>query len=221
VSTPLLLARNIVKSYATLPVLRGIDLELYPGEVMALVGSSGAGKTTLLQILGTLDKPDQGEVFFQEKSLFQKNSRQLASFRNQHLGFVFQFHYLIAEFTAEENVFIPALIAGQSKKAAQQRAQELLEYMGLSERAHHRPSELSGGEQQRVAVARALMNRPQLILADEPTGNLDSVNGERLFSLFLQLAAEQHVSFLIATHNETFAQAAHRRVLIRDGQFVR
>ena len=220
-STPLLLARNIVKSYATLPVLRGIDLELYPGEVMALVGSSGAGKTTLLQILGTLDKPDQGEVFFQEKSLFQKNSRQLASFRNQHLGFVFQFHYLIAEFTAEENVFIPALIAGQSKKAAQQRAQELLEYMGLSERAHHRPSELSGGEQQRVAVARALMNRPQLILADEPTGNLDSVNGERLFSLFLQLAAEQHVSFLIATHNETFAQAAHRRVLIRDGQFVR
>jgi lipoprotein-releasing system ATP-binding protein len=213
-------ARNLHKHYGPLPVLRGIDLEIPPGQVVALVGGSGAGKSTLLQIVGTLDAPTQGEVLFEGRNLFTQTERQLTDFRNRSLGFVFQFHHLLAEFTAAENVAMPALIQNQPKKPALARAAELLTTLGLGERLHHRPTQLSGGEQQRVAVARALMNNPKLILADEPTGNLDTANSNALFKLFTDLAQSHGVAFLIATHNEQLAAAAHRCLRIQDGKLV-
>lgn len=216
----MLQVRALHKNYGQLAVLRGVDLDLQTGELAALVGSSGAGKTTLLQIIGTLDKPDTGEVLFEGRSLFTQKANALAQFRNQTLGFVFQFHYLMAEFTALENVCMPALIQGKSLNTARRRALELLDSMGLAARAAHYPNQLSGGEAQRVAVARALINKPKLVLADEPTGNLDSTNSEALFALFRQLAAEWQVALLIATHNEQFARSVSRCIHIRDGQIV-
>jgi lipoprotein-releasing system ATP-binding protein len=213
-------AHGIQKSYGNLPVLRGLSLSLQAGELVALVGTSGAGKTTLLQVLGTLDAPDAGTLTFQGQSLLGLTPRQAARFRNESLGFVFQFHHLMAEFTAVENVCMPAFIRGEGRKAALPRATQLLEEMGLGHRLHHRPTELSGGEQQRVAVARALMNHPRLILADEPTGNLDTANTTALFQLFQQMARQRGIALLVATHNADFAAAADRVLHIRDGQFV-
>lgn len=216
----MLVARSLYKSYGHLPVLRGIDLEVMPGQVVALVGGSGAGKSTLLQIVGTLDKPSSGEVLFEGQNLFAQPESALTTFRSKKLGFVFQFHHLLAEFSAAENVAMPAFIQNQSRKTALKRAEELLAALGLGERLQHRPAELSGGEQQRVAVARALMNKPQLILADEPTGNLDSANSHALFGLFSDLAKDYGVAFLIATHNDQLAAAAHRCMRIQDGKLV-
>lgn len=213
-------ARSIEKSYGNLKVLKGVDLSIGESEVVTLVGASGAGKSTLLQILGTLDTPDKGEVLFLGKNLTQESAAYRTSFRNQQVGFVFQFHHLLPEFSALENVAMPAYIAGLDRKKADKRAQELLEYMGLAERATHRPNELSGGESQRIAVARAMMNEPKLILADEPTGNLDTANSKRLFDLFIQLSKEMHVGFLITTHNEQLAQASDRCLRMMDGQIV-
>lgn len=213
----MLQARGIHKHYGQLHVLKGVDLDLLPGELVTLVGASGAGKSTLLQILGTLDDADAGEVSFEGGSLRAMNERQKSDFRNQKVGFVFQFHHLLPEFNAMENVALPAYIAGQDRRAADRRAKELLDYLGLAERATHRPNALSGGEQQRVAVARALINNPRFILADEPTGNLDSANSDRLYALFVDLARDLGVGFLITTHNEQLAQAAHRCLRMRDG----
>jgi lipoprotein-releasing system ATP-binding protein len=213
----MLQARGIQKHYGQLHVLKGVDLDLLPGELVTLVGASGAGKSTLLQILGTLDDADSGEISFEGASLRAMSERQKSDFRNQKLGFVFQFHHLLPEFNALENVALPAYIAGQDRKAADRRAKELLDYLGLAERANHRPNALSGGEQQRVAVARALINHPRFILADEPTGNLDSANSDRLYQLFVELARDLGVGFLITTHNEQLAQAAHRCLRMRDG----
>jgi len=201
-------------------VLRGVDVQVAPGEIVALVGGSGAGKTTLLQILGTLDTPTTGLVQFEGNNLFTLTDKALSAFRNKHLGFVFQFHHLLAEFTALENAAMPAFIQGGSRKAALARAEEVLSSVGLAHRLHHKPSGLSGGEQQRVAVARALVNQPRLILADEPTGNLDTANGRALFDLFLKLALSQGIAFLIATHNEQFARLAHSTLHIQDGLLV-
>lgn len=213
----MLQANGIHKHYGQLHVLKGVDFSLSQGELVTLVGASGAGKSTLLQILGTLDNPDQGTVIFEGQSLSFLSERAKAAFRNEKVGFVFQFHHLLPEFNALENVALPAYIAGQDRRAADRRAAELLDYLGLKERATHRPSQLSGGEQQRVAVARALINNPRLILADEPTGNLDSANSARLYDLFVQLAAELGIGFLITTHNEELARAAHRCVRMVDG----
>jgi lipoprotein-releasing system ATP-binding protein len=213
----MLQARGIHKHYGQLHVLKGVDLDLLPGELVTLVGASGAGKSTLLQILGTLDDADAGEISFDGGSLRTMSERQKSDFRNQKVGFVFQFHHLLPEFNALENVALPAYIAGQDRRAADRRAKELLDYLGLAERADHRPNALSGGEQQRVAVARALINNPRFILADEPTGNLDSANSDRLYALFVELARDLGVGFLITTHNEQLAQAAHRCLRMRDG----
>ncbi|MDP5168621.1 MAG: ABC transporter ATP-binding protein [Bacteroidia bacterium] len=216
----MLKATNIYKSYGQLQVLKGVGIELEPGEVVALVGSSGAGKSTLLQILGTLDTADAGEVMFDDKNILTFGERQQAQFRNQSLGFVFQFHHLLPEFTAVENVCMPALIGKQSMRDIQPRAEELLTALGLKDRFGHKPGELSGGEQQRVSVARALINKPRLILADEPTGNLDTHNSEELYRLIFDLAATTGVSFLIATHNLDLAGKADRTIRIQDGLIV-
>lgn len=213
----MLLAKDIEKSYGNVAVLKGVHLSLNEGEVVALVGSSGAGKSTLLQVLGTLDTPDKGEILFEGKNIHTLSKEAKAVFRNQHLGFVFQFHHLLPEFTALENVCMPALIGGKSMPDAIQQANEILERLGLSHRVHHKPSELSGGEQQRVSVARALMNRPKLVLADEPTGNLDTANSHALYKLFVDLAKEWKIAFLIATHNEELAAKSDRILHIRDG----
>lgn len=213
----MLRANNIHKSYGKLQVLKGVSVELKPGEVVSLVGSSGAGKSTLLQVLGTLDEADQGDLFFKDQNVLRMSERQRASFRNKNLGFVFQFHHLLPEFSALENVAIPGYIANIPQQKVNERARELLNYLGLGERLNHRPSELSGGEQQRVSVARALINEPDLILADEPTGNLDSKNSELMYDLLYELAITTGVSFLIATHNETLAQKSHRVLHIKDG----
>lgn len=210
-------ARGIQKHFGQLHVLQGVDLVVQRGEIVALVGASGAGKSTLLQILGTLDEPDSGEIWFDGQAIHTMKESQKATFRNEKLGFVFQFHHLLPEFNAVENIALPSLIAGMERPDAHKRAAELLAYMGLSERATHRPAQLSGGEQQRIAVARALMNRPQLILADEPTGNLDSANSERLYELFVQLARDFQVGFLITTHNDRLASAANRCLSMKDG----
>lgn len=210
-------ASNIYKSYGSLQVLKGVDLSLDHGEVVALVGSSGAGKSTLLQILGTLDHADSGEVVMDEENILAFTERQQARFRNEQLGFVFQFHHLLPEFNAVENVCMPALIAGKSLREVSPRAEELLTRLGLAERFTHKPTELSGGEQQRVSVARALINAPRLILADEPTGNLDSRNSEELYHLIFDLAQSTGVSFLIATHNLELAAKADRILYIQDG----
>ncbi len=213
-------ATDIYKSYGQLQVLKGVSIELDAGEVVALVGSSGAGKSTLLQILGTLDRADAGAVWMDERNILTLNERQKAQFRNQSLGFVFQFHHLLPEFTALENVCMPAMIARQPLREAMTRAKDLLTRLGLQGRLEHKPGQLSGGEQQRVSVARALMNQPRLILADEPTGNLDTYNSQELYQLIFDLAQTTGVSFLIATHNVELAAKAHRTLHIQDGKMV-
>ena len=209
---------QIHKSYGALEILKGVDVEIQAGEVISVVGSSGAGKTTLLTILGTLDRPDKGEVWINGENVFAMNDKKLAAFRNKHIGFVFQFHHLLPEFTALENVCIPAFIAKTGKKETEKRAMELLELLNLKERALHKPSELSGGEQQRVAVARALINQPKVIFADEPSGNLDSKNAEELHDLFFKLRDEFKQTFVIVTHNKELAAMADRMLVMKDGR---
>ena len=210
--------RNIHKSFGSLHVLKGIDLTINPHEVVSIVGPSGAGKTTLLQVMGTLLRPDEGRVIINDTDISTLRQKQLALFRGQHLGFVFQFHQLLPEFTAEENIMIPALIQGVSRNDARKQANELLQFMGLSPRAHHKPAELSGGEAQRVAVARALINHPSVILADEPSGSLDSQNKEELHQLFFRLRDEMGQTFVIVTHDDTLAAQCDRTIHIIDGQ---
>lgn len=208
---------NITKSYQNLKVLKGIDLEVAKSEILCLVGASGAGKSTLLHIMGTLDKPDTGEVFIKGENVFQLSDKRLSAFRNQHIGFVFQFHHLLPEFTAVENIALPAMIAGLTRKKALQQAHDLLEMFVMNDRAEHKPSQLSGGEQQRVAVARALINKPLVVFADEPSGNLDSKNAKELHALFLDLRDKLQQTFVIVTHNEAFANMADRTLQIKDG----
>lgn len=209
--------RNITKSFGDLQVLKGIDLDIEKGEVVSIVGPSGAGKTTLLQIMGTLDKADSGSIEIDGIDVSRLKQKELSKFRNQKIGFVFQFHQLLPEFTALENIMIPAYIAGTSKSEARQRAEELLAFMGLTERASHKPNELSGGEKQRVAVARALMNRPAVIMADEPSGSLDSKNKEELHRLFFDLRDKMGQTFVIVTHDETLAGLSDRTIHMKDG----
>jgi lipoprotein-releasing system ATP-binding protein len=209
--------KDITKSFGSLQVLKGIDLHINKGEVVSIVGPSGAGKTTLLQIIGTLDRPDTGSVIVDGIDTSRLSTKKLSDFRNQHLGFVFQFHQLLPEFTAIENIMIPAYIAGVSQKQAKKRAKELLNFMGLADRATHKPNELSGGEKQRVAVARALVNNPAVILADEPSGSLDSKNKEELHKLFFDLRDQFGQTFVIVTHDETLASITDRTIHLRDG----
>ena len=214
-------AKNIIKSYDQLQVLKGVNLDIKPGEIVSIVGASGAGKTTLLQILGTLDRPTPStETVLQinGEDVLQMNDKALSKFRNLHLGFIFQFHQLLPEFTALENVCIPAFIANKSKKETEAEAKKLLEYLGLSERIHHKPNALSGGEQQRVAVARALINKPAIIFADEPSGNLDTTSAENLHQLFFDLRDNFGQTFVIVTHNEELANMADRKLTMVDGK---
>jgi lipoprotein-releasing system ATP-binding protein len=210
-------AQNIKKSFGDLQVLKGIDLEIPGGSLYSIVGPSGAGKTTLLQILGTLSLPDSGTLKIRDKQVFSLREKQLAAFRNQEIGFVFQFHYLLPEFTALENVCIPAFIAKKSRKEAEQKAKELLSFLGLGDRLTHKPAELSGGERQRVAVARALINDPSVILADEPSGNLDTKNKKDLHDLFFRLRDNFNQTLVIVTHDEDFASQSDRIIRMRDG----
>jgi lipoprotein-releasing system ATP-binding protein len=209
--------KNITKSFGLLKVLKGIDLHIDKGEVVSIVGPSGAGKTTLLQIIGTLDRPDSGEVIVDGIDTNRLSTKKLSDFRNQHIGFVFQFHQLLPEFTAIENIMIPAYIAGLSQKQARKRAEELLDFMGLADRATHKPNELSGGEKQRVAVARALVNNPAVILADEPSGSLDTKNKKELHQLFFDLRDKFGQTFVIVTHDEGLASITDRTIHLRDG----
>ena len=212
--------KGVTKSFGSLQVLKGIDLCIEKGEIVSIVGPSGAGKTTLLQILGTLDKPDSGSVVVDGIETSTLSTNKLSEFRNTHLGFVFQFHQLLPEFTAIENIMIPAYIAGMKPKEARSRAEELLVFMSLSDRATHKPNELSGGEKQRVAVARALMNNPAVILADEPSGSLDSKNKEELHKLFFELRDKFGQTFVIVTHDETLATLTDRTIHLKDGRIV-
>lgn len=214
-------AKNIHKFYGELEVLKGVDLSIKKGEIVAIVGPSGAGKTTLLQILGTLDKPTKGNISklsISTKNILDLKDNELSKFRNQHIGFIFQFHQLLPEFTALENVCIPALIGNKSKKEAEAKAEELLNFLGLSSRMHHKPNELSGGEQQRVAVARALINNPDVIFADEPSGNLDSAAAKNLHELFFDLRDKFNQTFVIVTHNQELAAMADRKLEMIDGR---
>ncbi len=213
-------ATGIVKSYGTLKVLKGISLEINPGELVAIVGSSGAGKSTLLHILGTLDTPDEGNVTIDNINMKSLSRNKVSAFRNNRIGFIFQFHYLLPEFTALENICIPALIKGDSKKEAEKRAMELMELLNISNRAKHKPSAMSGGEQQRVAVARALINNPAVVFADEPSGNLDSKNAEELHQLFFDLREKYNQTFVIVTHNTILASQADRIISLHDGRVV-
>lgn len=213
-----IILRNITKSFGSLQVLKGIDLDIAQGEVVSIVGPSGAGKTTLLQIMGTLDRADSGSIIINGTDISSLKNQALARFRNQHIGFVFQFHQLLPEFTALENITIPALIAGRSQREARQRAEELLDFMGLSDRAAHKPAELSGGEKQRVAVARALVNHPAVILADEPSGSLDSANKAELHALFFRLRDEMGQTFVIVTHDEELAKTTDRTIQMKYGK---
>jgi lipoprotein-releasing system ATP-binding protein len=212
--------KNIHKSYGPLEVLKGIDLVINKGEIVSVVGASGAGKTTLLQIIGTLDKPTSGSILFDKQDFASLGEKKLASFRNKNIGFVFQFHHLLPEFTALENLCIPAFIAGFSQKDSIGRAKELLDFLHLSDRAEHKPSALSGGEQQRVAVARALMNHPSVILADEPSGNLDTANAKELHQLFFTLRKEFNQTFVIVTHNQELADMSDRKLMMVDGRIL-
>jgi len=216
----MLQATGIEKNYGELHILKGVDLQISAAEIISIVGSSGAGKTTLLQILGTLDTPTKGKLLIEGKNPFELNEKELAHFRNQRLGFVFQFHQLLPEFTAQENIAIPAMIGGKNQTDALKAALHLLDRFGLAKRAQHKPEALSGGEQQRIAVARALINDPALVFADEPSGNLDTENANALHQLFFQLREEMKQSFVIVTHNAEFAQLADRSLQMKDGQFV-
>ena len=213
----MLKAQNIHKSYGKLHILKGVDLEVEKGEIVTIVGQSGAGKSSLLNILGTLDRPDSGQLFINNQELNQLSNKNLSVFRNLKIGFIFQFHHLLSEFDAIENVCIPAFIAGLSRSDAEKRATKLLEMLGLGDRMKHKPNELSGGEQQRVAVARSLVNNPALIFADEPSGNLDSTNARELHELFLRLRNEFKQTFVIVTHNEDLAALSDRKVIMKDG----
>lgn len=213
-------AENITKSFDSLEVLRGIDLHIQKGEVVSIVGASGAGKTTLLQILGTLDKPTSGRVTIDGVDVNVLNEKQLSDFRNKHIGFVFQFHQLLPEFTAIENVMLPALIGGESKSNAEKDALDLLEFLNLSHRIDHKPSEMSGGEKQRVAIARALINHPSVVFADEPSGNLDSHNAMELQNLFFSLREKYGQTFVIVTHDMNLASMCDRMIRVSDGQIV-
>ncbi|MGK0315096.1 MAG: lipoprotein-releasing system ATP-binding protein [Saprospiraceae bacterium] len=209
---------NIHKSYGDLHVLKGIDLNVQKGEIVSIVGKSGAGKSTLLHILGTLDESDKGQLWIDDVEVSKLNQKEIAQFRNKKIGFIFQFHHLLNEFTAAENVAIPAFIAGEPKEKSLKRAKELLDYLGLADRTSHKPNELSGGEQQRVAVARALMNEPSVVYADEPSGNLDKSTSEELHNLIFQLRKEMNQTFVIVTHNEELAALSDRTITMEDGQ---
>lgn len=213
-------AEKISKRFDSLQVLNDVSLEIQRGEFVSIVGQSGAGKTTLLQILGTLDKPTSGKVYIHQSSVFDLSEKEMASFRNLHIGFVFQFHQLLPEFTALENVMIPALIAKKSKEEAQKEAMQLLSFLGMTQRASHKPNALSGGERQRIAVARALVNRPDVLLADEPSGSLDSKNKEELNRLFLQLKLELNQTLVVVTHDMEMASVSDRILNMQDGRFV-
>ncbi len=221
---PLMATQCVTKSYpmgaGRLEVLKGVDLEVFSGDAVCIVGSSGAGKSTLLQILGTLDRPTLGKIFYQGQEITRKSDEELANFRNETMGFVFQFHHLLAEFTALENVMMPCRIAGMNKKDSEKSAQELLEFMGLRDRAKHFPTEMSGGEQQRVAIARALVRKPKILFADEPTGNLDTVNGERIQNLFFDLKNNFNLTLVAVTHDANFASKFPRILKMRDGQWI-
>ena len=216
----MLAAKNIYKNYGALPVLKGVDIEITKGEIVSIAGSSGAGKSTLLHILGTLDMADKGEIFLDNERIDKLKGKKLAAFRNTHIGFVFQFHHLLPEFTALENVCIPGWIAGRKKKEVIEKAGSLLTILGLAERGDHKPNQLSGGEQQRVAVARALINNPSIVMADEPTGNLDSANAKELHNLFIDLRTRFQQTFLIVTHNEELAQLSDRILHMKDGKIL-
>jgi len=213
-------AKNIRKKYGSLEVLKGVSITVNRGEIISLVGASGAGKSTLLHIIGTLDKPDSGEVLINGKNPLLLKEAALAAFRNKNIGFIFQFHHLLPEFTALENVCIPSYIANGNKKEAEQRAKELLQLLKLEQRVHHKPNQLSGGEQQRVAVARALMNKPAIILADEPSGNLDTNNAKDLHKLFFELRDQLNQTFIIVTHNEELADMADRKISMKDVNII-
>jgi len=217
----MIIAKNIQKNYDKLKVLKGVDIHIKKGEIVSIVGASGAGKTTLIQILGTLDTPSKDALTTLEingENLLKMKDKEMSRFRNLHLGFIFQFHQLLPEFTALENVCIPAYIAGKEKSATEVEAKRLLDYLGLTERIHHKPNELSGGEQQRVAVARALINKPSVIFADEPSGNLDTASAENLHQLFFKLRDEFGQTFVIVTHNEDLANMADRKLIMVDGK---
>ena len=216
----MLRAKGIYKNYGSLPVLNGVDIEIKKGEIVSISGSSGAGKSTLLHILGTLDNADKGEVEIANQPINNLSGKKLAAFRNKHIGFIFQFHHLLPEFSALENVCIPAWIAGNQKKEIKKKAIELLNILGLNNREDHKPQQLSGGEQQRVAVARALINNPSIIMADEPTGNLDSKNAKELHNLFIDLRNRYDQTFLIVTHNEELARQSDRILHMKDGKII-
>jgi len=216
----MLKATKIIKNYGDLQVLKGVDIDIHKGEIVSIIGASGAGKSTLLHILGTLDNADTGEIMLNGERVDKLSGKNLAAFRNKNIGFIFQFHHLLPEFTAVENVCIPGWIGGKNKSATEKRAKELLEKLGLSHRLNNKPGQLSGGEQQRVAVARALINNPAIIMADEPTGNLDSANANELHQLFINLRIEFQQTFLIVTHNEELARLSDRILQMKDGRMV-